>query len=66
MSKRPPRFTDDDHVKILSAKVDLAISLEEWINDRAPAARVVNSVEVLMLAVKILKAPAPRCGTENG
>ncbi len=55
MSRHGPRFTDEERFRIRTAKVDLAIALEEWMSAGAPAEKVVNAVEELMLAVKILK-----------
>ena len=58
MSKRRPRFTDEDRFRIRIAKVDLAIALDNWEGGRSEPATVVNAVEQLMLAAKILKPSA--------
>lgn len=57
MAKRKRRiaFTDEDRVRIRTAKVDLAIALDDYLEGKVPAGRIVNAFAELMLAMKILK-----------
>jgi hypothetical protein len=58
LSKHRPSFNSDDRLRIRAAKTALAIEIEEWLREGQAPEKVVNAVEELMLALKILKQPA--------
>jgi hypothetical protein len=54
-SRRRPKLNDRDRARISSAKATLAIALLDWELGRGTSVRVVDAVEVLMRAEKILR-----------
>jgi hypothetical protein len=57
VNARRPRFSEADRARFTAARIALAIVLDEWTKAGAPAGKVVQAVEELMRAAKILREP---------